>query len=68
MTVPGNHEVQKKLREIFAILKETCGDNEQSTLRDLLTDIRHFSDIHDLDFHKALDGSYEVYLEEKEEL
>jgi hypothetical protein len=39
-------------------------DNPQAQLRDVLTDIRHYADVHGLDFHQALDGSYQVYLEE----
>lgn len=41
--------------------------NKQFALRDLMTDLRHVTDRLGLDFHKACDGSYAVYLEEKEE-
>ncbi len=37
----------------------------QFALRDLLTDVRHAADHLGLDMHQALDGSYDVYLEEK---
>jgi len=40
---------------------------QQNALRDVLTDFRHLADAKGLDFHKALDGSYEVYLDEKYE-
>jgi hypothetical protein len=46
---------------------EAEGTTKQCALRDLLTDVRHYSDAHDLDFFKALDGSYEVYCEERRE-
>lgn len=39
----------------------------QFALRDLLTDVRHAADHLGLDMHQALDGSYDVYLEEKPE-
>jgi hypothetical protein len=37
----------------------------QGAMRDFLTDLRHAADDMKLDFYKALDGSYTVYLEEK---
>ena len=46
---------------------EAEGTTKQCALRDLLTDLRHYSDANDLDFFKALDGSYEVYCEERQE-
>lgn len=42
---------------------ETDGD-PQTTMRDLLTDLRHYAAAHDLDLGEALDGSYQVFLEE----
>jgi hypothetical protein len=36
-------------------------------LRDLLTDCRHYADQYGIDFFDALDGSYQVYLEEKDD-
>lgn len=48
---------------------KTVADREGTTLqcafRDVLTDLRHIADELDLDFHSACDGSYVVYLEEK---
>jgi hypothetical protein len=41
------------------------GVGEQSAIRDLLTDIRHYCDAKRLDFHTALDGSYDVYCDER---
>ncbi len=41
------------------------GTEHQQALRDLLTDIRHAADTLGLDMHQALDGSYDVYLEER---
>ena len=46
---------------------EAEGTTKQCALRDLLTDVRHYSDAHGLDFFKALDGSYDVYCEERRE-
>ena len=36
----------------------------QSILRDILTDLRHYAAANVLEWDDALDGSYEVYLEE----
>ncbi len=32
----------------------------------LLNDLRHYADAHKIDFHKAMDASYQRYLFEKE--
>jgi hypothetical protein len=57
------------VKQLDAVLKryETEGATKQCALRDLLTDIRHLSDANQLDFYQALDGSYEVYCEERRE-
>ena len=60
----GNSEIKKLLIDAVMNLVEE-GVTEQSALRDVLTDLRHLSDERKWDFHKALDGSYEVYLEER---
>lgn len=60
----GNPEIKKLLTDTVMNLVEE-GVTEQSALRDVLTDLRHLSDERELNFHKALDGSYEVYLEER---
>lgn len=39
-------------------------DDPQTTMRDLLTDLRHYAAANDLDLGEALDGSYQVFLEE----
>jgi len=39
-------------------------DDPQTTMRDLLTDLRHHAAANNLDLGEALDGSYEVFLEE----
>lgn len=33
----------------------------QSAMRDLLTELRHYSEFNSLDFQKAIEGSLEVY-------
>jgi hypothetical protein len=43
-------------------LKEGC--DHQSSLRDVLTDLRHLARTHGLDFDKAAQGSAEVFAEE----
>jgi hypothetical protein len=54
-----------KLRTLLATYKKQEGTTDQGALRDSLTDLRHLADEQGLDFFKALDGSYEVYLQEK---
>jgi len=60
----GNNKAKSSLKALLRKYEyEDC--DKQSSLRDLLTDVRHLSDDLNLDFNKALRGSYEVYLEEK---
>ena len=45
----------------------TAGDTcTESAIRDLLTDLRHYCDQHEIDFNDRLEGSLDVYLEEQE--
>ena len=45
----------------------TAGETStESAIRDLLTDLRHFCDQHEMDFDDTLEGSSAVYLEEQE--
>ena len=45
----------------------TAGDTcTESAIRDLLTDLRHYCDQHEIDFDYSLEGSLDVYLEEQE--
>lgn len=39
-------------------------DERRYLLRDVLTDCRHYARRHGIEFFDALDGSYQVYLEE----
>lgn len=43
---------------------EETDDDPQTTMRDLLTDLRHHAAANDLDLGEALDGSYRVFLQE----
>jgi len=47
--------------------EEADGTTRQGALRDLLTDLRVVSDTMGLDFDMAIEGSLDVYNEEKEE-
>jgi hypothetical protein len=38
----------------------------ESAIRDLLTDLRHYCDEHEIDFDDRLEGSLDVYLDEQE--
>lgn len=53
------------LRQMINAIAKTEGTDSQSALRDLLTDLRHVIDHMKLDIVMAMDGSYDVYLEEK---
>ena len=53
------------IETMLATYKKSQGTDDHGALRDALTDLRHIADEQKLDFFKALDGSYEVYLEEK---
>ena len=53
-------------KEGYNYLKEVGPSEFQTALRDLLTDIRHFVAEKGLDLDKALEGSEEVFLEERE--
>ena len=45
----------------------TAGDTcTESAIRDLLTDLRFYCDQHEIDFDFSLEGSLDVYLEEKD--
>jgi protocatechuate 3,4-dioxygenase beta subunit len=52
--------------DLRSCIQNAKGIEEQSALRDLLTDLRHVADDLNLDFDFALEGSREVYIEEKE--
>jgi hypothetical protein len=63
---PEPEDVMKKqIRDMIIGTAAIEGTTEQCALRDLLTDVRHVVDELGLDLHEALDGSYQVYLEEK---
>jgi hypothetical protein len=45
----------------------TNGDTgTEAAISDLLTDLRHYCDEHEIDFEDRLEGSLDVYLEEQE--
>jgi hypothetical protein len=47
--------------------KPEVGDGLAAALTDLLTDLRHCADSRSIDFHRALDLSYDHYLAEKQD-
>ena len=59
---------QHKLLDLITafIKSDTGADDNQCAYRDLLTDMRHVADILGVDFNFALEGSLEVYEQEKE--
>jgi len=45
----------------------TAGETStEAAIRDLLTDLRHYCDEHEIDFDDRLEGSLDVYLEEQD--
>lgn len=60
---------QTSLKDLAPVMKEYEADGvgKQSAIRDLLTDIRHYCEAKGLDFCAALDGSYDVYCDERYE-
>lgn len=48
----------------YAYAMETGADTYDGMLRDLLGDLRHFADAHDLDFAHEDKAAHEVYTEE----
>lgn len=63
----GSKAVKNTLKRMMDRYAKVEGCEPQAALRDLLTDLRHLSDELNLDFHSAMNGSYEVYLEERAE-
>lgn len=55
------------ISEIILHVAKYDDEDSQAAITDLLTDIRHFCDWFPVDFHKALEFSYEHYEAEKRE-
>jgi len=43
------------------------GVKKKTAVRDLLTDIRHFCEKENVNFHAAAKGAYDIYLKERAE-
>lgn len=56
---------QASILAMHAHYGDVVDGDEQTDLVDLLTNLRHFADAHNCDFHGAVDWSYRHYLEEK---
>lgn len=56
-------ESARRAAAAMAIAEE--GQGSDVTMRDLLTDLRHYADARGIDIHKALDDSFEYYQHEK---
>lgn len=53
----------RSLPELVEHYRESGDDS--CFVRDVLTDLRHFCELEGLDLYRALDASYQVYLEER---
>jgi len=56
------HLLEKTIDK-YGMAGDTC---TEFAIRDLLTDLRHYCDEHEIDFDDRLEGSLDVYLEEQE--
>lgn len=54
----------KDLRDTIERYCEEQGTETEATIRDVLTDLRHLCDVHDLDFGEIDRRAYEGYCEE----
>ena len=63
---PVLSDMQLGLRELLDAWDKDQRCGMQSAVRDLLTDVRHICDERKVDFYRAMDGSYQVYLEERQ--
>ena len=57
-------------RDLVALMKARAGagsPSQAASVRDVLVDLRHFCDAKRLNFQEKIDGSYQVYLEERRE-
>jgi hypothetical protein len=61
----GNRAIKAVLSRIIRAYAKEHDCDPQAALRDVLTDMRHLSDCMELDWHEAMEGSYDVYLEER---
>ena len=56
-----------RITEIILHVRGYEPEDAEAAITDMLTDIRHFCDWFPVDFHKALEWSYEHYEAEKRE-
>ena len=59
--------LEQRADAIEAVLERYGGGSLDECLTDIMTDIRHFCDYRDIDFHRALEFSYDHYEAEKRE-
>lgn len=62
-------ENEARALRAYTAMDHYDGDSDESetNMVDLLTDLRHWADMKDLDFYACLDTSYAHYLAEKQE-
>lgn len=72
--IKANIERAKRITKLFHVYAKSMSDykdviylheGRETMLSDLLADIRHWADKYDVDLYKALERSYNYYLEEK---
>lgn len=60
-----NAEHAERMLETLTEHIEISYERTEEMLTQALSVLRHYADVHHLRFHKALDASYDLYLEEK---
>lgn len=53
-------------RAIGGYIKTGGGISKESAVRDVLSDLRHYCELNDVEFDEQLEASLDLYLEERE--
>lgn len=58
---------QNKIGETVSTYKEIDGTTEEGAVRDILTDLLHYCEKHDIDLDERLESAKEVFQQELDE-
>ena len=61
-------DTMRLLEKAISGYKTTTATNTECAIRDLLTDLRHYFDRRGIDFADRLEGSLDVYFQEREDM
>lgn len=62
-----NEMVQRACERADTMIEMADANDKETRLRDTLADLRHWAEANEVDFHVAVDASYETYLVERNE-